>query len=123
MTRRISIKFLTLAVFCLLLGIGQTFAQSTVSGGISGTVTDPQGSVVSGATVTVTNIGTNSVVTATTSDDGGFRINNLQPGKYKVEVSMSGFANAVVPELTVPDPSARVPLQVMVADRVAAIRA
>ena len=101
MTTRISIKFLTLAVFCLLLGIGQTIAQSTVSGGISGTVTDPQGSVVSGATVTVTNIGTNNVVTATTSDDGGFRINNLQPGKYKVEVSMTGFANAIVPEITV----------------------
>jgi hypothetical protein len=90
-----------LAIFCLLLGIGHVFAQSTVSGGISGTVTDPQGAVIAGATVTVTNIGTNSVVTETTNDDGGFRVNNLQPGKYKVEVAMTGFANAIVPEITV----------------------
>jgi hypothetical protein len=101
MTKRISINFLMLAMFCLLLGIGQIFAQSTVSGGISGTVTDPQGALIAGATVTVTNIGTNNVVTETTNDDGGYRVNNLQPGKYKVEVAMTGFANAIVPEITV----------------------
>lgn len=94
MAKNFSIKFLTLIVLSLILGLGQTFAQSTVTGGINGTITDPQGGVVPNASVTVTNIGTNSVVTATTNADGGFRIANLQPGTYRVATTVSGFAPA-----------------------------
>ncbi|MBC7899053.1 MAG: TonB-dependent receptor [Saprospiraceae bacterium] len=94
MTKNISIKFITLITLSLLLGIGQVFAQSTVSGGIAGKVTDPQGSVIPNATVTVTNIGTNSVVTLTATDDGTYRASNLQPGTYRIETTVSGFAPA-----------------------------
>ena len=86
------IKFITAAVFGLMLAFGQVTAQSTVTGGITGKVTDPQGAVVPNATVTVTNIGTNAAVTATTTDDGGYRVTNLQPGTYRVEVATTGFA-------------------------------
>jgi outer membrane receptor protein involved in Fe transport len=92
MTKRFSIKFLATALFCMLFSIGQIFAQSTVSGAISGKIADPQGAVVPNATVTATNIGTNQVLTATTNDDGGFRFNNLQPGTYSVETTVSGFS-------------------------------
>ena len=92
MTKNISIKFLAAVVFCLLLSAGIIQAQSTVSGAIGGKITDPQGAVVPNATVTVTNIGTNSAVTVTTNDDGGFRVSNLQPGTYAVETSVSGFS-------------------------------
>lgn len=96
MTRRISIKFLATAIFCLVFGIGQIFAQSTVTGGVIGKVTDPQGAVVPSATVKVTNIGTNNTVTTTTNNDGGYSVTNLQPGTYRIEVSASGFATAKV---------------------------
>lgn len=94
MTKNFSIKFLTLIVLSLVLGFGQMFAQSTVTGGISGTVTDPQGRAVPNASITVTNTGTNSVVTVTATDDGGYRASNLQPGTYRVETTVSGFAPA-----------------------------
>ncbi|HEX8249143.1 MAG TPA: carboxypeptidase regulatory-like domain-containing protein, partial [Pyrinomonadaceae bacterium] len=87
-----SIRFFMLAVFCLALGIGQTFAQSTVTGGIRGTVTDAQGAVVPNATVTITNTGTNQTQDITTDEDGGYRFSNLQPGVYSLKTTASGFA-------------------------------
>lgn len=94
MTKNLLNKFFILAAFSLILGIGQIFAQSTVTGGINGTITDPQGGVVPNATVTVTNSGTNSVVTVTSNSDGGYRVSNLQPGTYVVETTVTGFASA-----------------------------
>ena len=90
-----SIKFSAAVIFCLLFSVGQIFAQSTVSGGISGSVTDPQGSIVPNATVTATNVGTNKTETATTDNDGGYRFSNLQPGTYTINVAVTGFANFV----------------------------
>lgn len=94
MTKNFSIKFLTLIMLSFVLGVGQVFAQSTVTGGITGTIIDPQGGVVPNAAVTVTNVGTNSAVTVNTSADGGYRASNLQPGTYRVETTVSGFAPA-----------------------------
>lgn len=91
MNKNFSIKFLTTAIFCLLLSIAPVFAQSTVSGGIRGKVTDPQGAIVPNATVTVTNTGTNKTETIATNEDGVFVANNLQPGIYSLEVAASGF--------------------------------
>jgi hypothetical protein len=67
-------------------------AQSTVTGAINGTVSNPNKEVIAGATVTVKNTGTNKEDTATTDDNGGFKIVNLQPGTYSVSVNASGFA-------------------------------
>ncbi|HXG85555.1 MAG TPA: TonB-dependent receptor [Pyrinomonadaceae bacterium] len=93
MTTKNSIKLIAIAIFCLAVGIGQVFAQSTVTGGINGKVTDPQGAVLPNATVTVTNVGTNKTATDTTNDDGGYRFSNLQPGTYKISITAAGFAN------------------------------
>ncbi len=81
------------AVFCLLIGVGQVLSQSTVTGGISGRVVDPQGAIIPNATITVTNNGTNKTQNANATDDGTFRFTNLQPGIYTVEVAFEGFAN------------------------------
>src|SRR5688572_11400085 len=81
-------------ILMLIVVAASAFAQSTVTGGITGTVTDPQGGVVPNATVTVTSIATNAVTTVTTSNDGGYRVSNLQPGNYLVETTVSGFAPA-----------------------------
>lgn len=67
-------------------------AQGTVTGAISGTVTNPNKEVVAGATVTAKNLGTSKESTATTDDNGAFRIPNLEPGSYTVTVNATGFA-------------------------------
>ncbi len=91
MTKNFSMKFFTMIVLSLILGFGQTFAQSTVTGGINGTITDPQGGVIPNAAITVTNIGTNSVTTVTTNCNGGFRVTNLHPGTYRLETAVTHF--------------------------------
>jgi Carboxypeptidase regulatory-like domain len=60
-------------------------------GGISGTVTDQSGAVVSNATVTITAIGGDTVATANTSSNGSFSVPSLPPGMYTVNVAASGF--------------------------------
>ncbi len=92
MTKKDSIKFLATVIFCLLFASFNIFGQSTVTGGISGKVTDPQGAIVPNATVTITNEGTNNISNVTANEDGAFRASNLQPGTYTVEVSGAGFA-------------------------------
>jgi hypothetical protein len=67
-------------------------AQGTVTGGISGTVTNPNKEVVAGATVTAKNNGTGKETTATTDDNGGFKVTNLEPGNYTLTVNAGGFA-------------------------------
>jgi hypothetical protein len=101
MTKMFSNKFLAIAIFCLLLSAGQIFAQSTVSGGITGKVTDPQGAIVPNATVTVTNVGTNKIDTAVTDADGGYRFSNLQPGTYTLGIVASGFADFALEKVVV----------------------
>ncbi|MBK6589177.1 MAG: TonB-dependent receptor [Acidobacteria bacterium] len=83
----------------LLLAATTMFGQGG-TGQISGTVTDPNGAVVSGASVKVTNAGTNFQRTTTTSGDGVFSVSLLPAGSYTVEVASQGFksytARAVV---------------------------
>lgn len=88
----IQTKFLIFTAFCLILSAGQIFAQSTVTGGIRGNITDTQNASVPNATVTITNEGTSKQETATTDSDGNYRFNNLQPGNYTISVTSSGFA-------------------------------
>ncbi len=92
MTKNISIKFLFVALFALMLGAGQIFAQSTTTGAISGRVTDPQGAIVPNAVITATNTGTNQTSTTNATGNGDYRVGNLQPGRYRVETTVSGFA-------------------------------
>lgn len=92
-TKHFAIKVLTATAFCLLLAVSSVTAQSTVTGGIRGTVVDPQKSIVPNATVTATNAGTNKVNTVTSDGNGSFVINNLQPGTYNVVVNQSGFGD------------------------------
>jgi Carboxypeptidase regulatory-like domain/TonB dependent receptor len=79
---------LLVAAFCAV----STLAQSTTTGAISGTVTNPNKEVVAGATVSAKNNGTNKEASATTDDNGGFKVSNLDPGIYTVSVSATGFA-------------------------------
>jgi hypothetical protein len=66
-------------------------AQSTTQGAIAATVMDSTGAVVSGATVTLRNVGTDAEVTLTTDDSGFFKSPQLPPGTYTVSIKAAGF--------------------------------
>ena len=77
----------------LILSILQLQAQVD-TGSITGTVTDPSGAVVSGAKVTLTNVGTAASLTTTTGSDGLYRFSPVRIGNYKLDVSAQGFKTA-----------------------------
>ncbi len=85
------IRTLTIVLFWAVAVIGQTNR-----GGISGTVVDPSGAVIHGATVTITNIGTNQVSKLTTSESGSYTATSLEPVVYKIAVEAPGFKKAMV---------------------------
>ncbi len=66
-------------------------AQSSTTGSIEGTVTDPNGAAVKGATVSATSPNLITPQTATTNDVGHFQIPALPPGTYKISIDASGF--------------------------------
>src|SRR5712664_998854 len=83
-----------LATFFLLVSIAGTAFAQRESGQIVGKVTDPQGALVKGATVTVKSADTAAEVTTTTGDDGSYSVTNLKPGLYDVTVKSSGYADS-----------------------------
>jgi carboxypeptidase family protein/TonB-dependent receptor-like protein len=84
------VKLFFVSTFILAMS-AIAFGQSTTTGAIGGLVTNPNNEVVPGAVVTVLNIETNNQETATTSDEGQFRVVNLQPAVYTVTVNAAGF--------------------------------
>src|SRR5262245_64919814 len=84
------------------LTIWLLFAALTISGlaqssnaTLNGAVTDPNGAVVSGAELTLTNTATNFEAKFTTNERGEYTFRNLTPGTYDLKVSKSGFQNYV----------------------------
>jgi hypothetical protein len=89
------------------------WAQAT--GSIAGIVTDPSGGVLPGVTVEVTNTATNQVRTATTGADGYYSLPLLQPGRYDVKATLSGFRTFLRQGITVAvESTARVDMQLAV---------
>src|SRR5579864_8808066 len=92
---RSKIHLLRIIFACLLLS-GMVFAQGVgASGDLRGSVTDPSGAVVGGATVTATDVDKGIKHTVTTDGDGQFRFASLPPASYSVTVSKSGFQTEV----------------------------
>src|SRR5215471_6237473 len=73
----------------------------TNRGAITGTVTDQSQSVVPGATITITNAGTNEVRKLTSGDTGAYSALDLDPVMYRVTVEMKGFKKSVVEHVKV----------------------
>jgi hypothetical protein len=63
----------------------------TLYGSIVGTVSDPQGAAIPGATITATNAGTGHKVSVVTDRDGNYTFRNLLPGTYTLGASLQGF--------------------------------
>ena len=70
------------------------FAQQG-RGTISGTVTDPSGAAVPGASITITSVGTNAVFSTQSNEEGFFTAPGLAVGEYVVSAERQGFKTAV----------------------------
>lgn len=81
--------FAVLALLFTPLAYAQTYR-----GGVNGSVVDPQGAVIAGATVTLTNVDTAATRSTTSSTGGDFLFQDLPLGTYSVTVSSNGFATA-----------------------------
>jgi len=80
----------------LSLGSGNAFGQATASATLQGTITDPTGAVVGGATVTITSKDQGWARTTTTTDTGLYRFELLPAGFYSLKITHTGFASASV---------------------------
>jgi hypothetical protein len=69
-------------------------AQSLVTGDLTGTVTDPSGAVVSGASVTLQSDANGSTRSTTSGSNGTYRFSLLSPGSYTISVNATGFSKA-----------------------------
>jgi hypothetical protein len=83
-------RYLALLCALLLATAGVAAAQGT-NAALSGTVTDEQGGVLPGVTVTVRNVDTGTVRTVVTEADGQFRVPALLPGRYDISAELPGF--------------------------------
>ena len=91
-------KLCTKAVWSLAIALCLTTicaaplsAQTVTTGNIAGTVTDAQGGVLPGATVTAVHADTGTSYEAVTGTDGRYNILNVRVGVYNIAVAMSGF--------------------------------
>ncbi len=85
----------------LLLAISVPSFAQTFRGTILGTVMDPNGAVVSGATVTARNVATGIERSTVTDDFGNYTIAELQTGVYEVKAEKTGFQTTTVTEVEV----------------------
>jgi hypothetical protein len=88
---------LPLLVLALLLigGLSHEAYAQAVYGSITGTISDPQGASITGASVTVTNLAQNVTTTAKTNDSGFYEVTHLIPGVYQVKIEQQGYKTAV----------------------------
>ena len=75
----------------VFLAVAAATAQVGGSGTIQGTVTDPSGAVLAGASVVATNVETGVQTSRKTTDAGFFVLSPLQPGEYTVTIKAEGF--------------------------------
>ena len=79
---------------CLLLAV--TSAAQTGSSSLRGIVSDPQGSPVVGASVTLSNPEKNFTRTQVTNGDGAYLFTGIPPGSYQLEIELKGFKKALL---------------------------
>lgn len=102
---KLSLFFRLPAAFVFLLAMSialpkNTFCQTAGSATITGTVTDPSGSVVPGASVTIRDTDTGIERKTATTDAGIYTAAFLQPGHYEVGVSKTGFTTVLRKDLS-----------------------
>ena len=85
-------RLIVAAISVLVISLlAPALRAQTDTGSVTGTVTDPSGAVVPDATITVTELATNRVVSVQSLADGSFAVNALHIGNYKAEATKAGF--------------------------------
>jgi carboxypeptidase family protein/TonB-dependent receptor-like protein len=84
---------LGLCVFVLFSAV--LSAQTISTSQIRGTVSDPSGGAVAGASITLTHVATGAVRTTTSNSDGTYSLPDLSIGTYQLEVSKEGFSKSL----------------------------
>src|SRR5207237_7348565 len=84
-----------------LIFVAVPATAQTTNGVISGIISDAQGGVLPGVTVTARNAETGLSRTVITEGDGRFRLAALPPGRYELKTELAGFGSVDVPAMTV----------------------
>jgi hypothetical protein len=92
MHKRLKLGFRYLSALMLVMVTCIPAFTQTITGSITGTVTDPTGAVVAGAKVTATNVQTGVATPTVTNPSGIYSLHFLQIGQYKITVDSSSFA-------------------------------
>ncbi|HJT70359.1 MAG TPA: TonB-dependent receptor [Terriglobales bacterium] len=87
---------LSLVIVFLSLLLAASSASAQYRGSLRGTVTDPSGAVVSGATVTLTDTNTGRALTSTSDANGIYQFNALPPAPYRLTAEAQGFKQRVL---------------------------
>jgi hypothetical protein len=88
-----AVRVVVVIAFTFLL---TTLVQAQFRASLRGTVSDSQGAVVPGATVTLVNKDTNSQLVSTSDDNGIYQFNGLSPAPYRITVEHAGFKQGVL---------------------------
>ena len=86
------IRKLRIQMFVGLIACTLSAKAQTVTGGVTGTVTDPSGAAIRGATVSAHDLDTNVSTSTTTNANGVYHIEHLPIGRYEVIVNANGFS-------------------------------
>jgi len=96
MKRGIFARSFLIALAAAGVGLCSHLAQAQATdGNIVGTVVDSQSAAVVGASVSATNIATNTVATTKTNDSGEYRLEHLLVGTYRISAKMTGFKTTI----------------------------
>jgi len=98
---RNGLRTVLLVLFALGVCVVPAFAQAGSTGSLSGTIVDPKGAVVAGASVKVVSKATGQEFSAQTSDDGTFTVPSLTAGIYTATVTAGGFKQSVVTDIKI----------------------
>jgi hypothetical protein len=88
--RRLKAFLLPLVILGLFLGVQLAFGQ-VITSTIYGTVTDPSGAAIPGATITATSEDSGATASVATNTAGEFTLGSLQPGRYTIQIEANGF--------------------------------
>ena len=96
--RKASLFGLSCFIGCM---VGLSYAQSTNSGDIRGSVTDPSGALIPGVTVTVLNVDTGISKDFVTNRDGLYDTSSIVTGRYQITFTKDGFEKLVRGPVTI----------------------
>jgi hypothetical protein len=99
---RFSFVFTLLAIAAaFIVSVSPVLAQTSSTGALTGTVTDPSGAIIAGASVAAVDTGTGAERDTTTNSNGSYKFALLPPGTYNVKFAASGFKTVEVPAIRV----------------------